>query len=144
KTPSIEDTAHAIAAQRTGPGGIMEETNDVDADGYWTIDNYEALMGLASYRWLAEQVGYRHEAAWTSSEYISLLAAVTWTLKETIAKYHLDYLPCSMIEPNTDNRCSAAEDANWGAPFLFGRWAWDGYLFGADISGPGVALIDQT
>ena len=31
----------------------MEKTNDIDANGYWTIDNYEALMGLAAYRWLA-------------------------------------------------------------------------------------------
>ena len=36
-----------------------------------------------------------------------------------------------MTEPNTANRCANAEDANWAAPFLFGRWAWDGYLFGA-------------
>jgi hypothetical protein len=49
-----------------------------------------------------------------------------------------------MIEPNTDNRCVNAEDANWAAPFLFGRWAWDGYLFGAPLSGPGVSLIDAT
>ncbi len=55
--PSIEDTAHLIATDRTGPGGIMEETSDIDANGYWTIDNYEALMGLAAYRWLADQIG---------------------------------------------------------------------------------------
>jgi hypothetical protein len=28
-----------------------------------------------------------------------------------------------MTEPHTDNRCVNAEDANWAAPFLFGRWA---------------------
>jgi hypothetical protein len=49
-----------------------------------------------------------------------------------------------MTEPNTSNRCVNAEDANWAAPFLFGRWAWDGYLFGAPLSGPGVSLIDAT
>ena len=49
-----------------------------------------------------------------------------------------------MTEPNTDNRCVNAEDANWAAPFLFGRWAWDGYLFGAPLSGPGISLIDAT
>ena len=32
----------------------------------------------------------------------------------------------------------------WAAPFLFGRWAWDGSLFGAPLSGPGVSLIDAT
>jgi hypothetical protein len=142
--PSIEDTAHLIAADRTGPGGIMEETNDIDANGYWTIDNYEALMGLWTYHWLAQQVGNTSEASWAASQYSSLLAAVNKTLDATISANHLTYLPCSMTEPNTDNRCVNAEDANWAAPFLFGRWAWDGQLFGAPLSGPGVSLIDAT
>ncbi len=142
--PSIEATAHLIATDRTGPGGIMEETSDIDANGYWTIDNYEALTGLAAYRWLAEQVGNTAQANWAASEYTSLLAATSKTLDATIGTYHLNYLPCSMVEPNTDNRCANAEDANWAAPFLFGRWAWDGYLFGAKLSGPGISLINAT
>jgi len=142
--PSIEDTAHLIAADRTGPGGIMEKTNDIDANGYWTIDNYTALTGLATYEWLAKQVGNTAEAKWAAAQYASLLAAVNKTLDTTISANHLSYLPCSMTEPNTDNRCANAEDANWAAPFLFGRWAWDGYLFGAPLSGPGVSLIDAT
>ena len=142
--PSIQDTAHLIATDRTGPGGIMEETNDIDANGYWTIDNYEALMGLWAYHWLAQQVGNSSEASWAASQYSSLLAATNKTLNATISANHLSYLPCSMIEPNTDNRCVNAEDANWAAPFLFGRWAWDGYLFGAPLSGPGASLIDAT
>jgi hypothetical protein len=142
--PSISGTAHLIAADRTGPGGIMEETNDIDANGYWTIDNYEALMGLWAYHWLAQQVGDSSEASWAAAQYSSLLAATSKTLDATISASHLTYLPCSMTEPNTDNRCVNAEDANWAAPFLFGRWAWDGYLFGAPLSGPGVSLIDAT
>jgi hypothetical protein len=142
--PSIKATAHLIAADRTGPGGIMEKTNDIDANGYWTIDNYEALMGLWAYHWLAQRVGDASEASWAASQYASLLTAVNKTLGATIAAGHLNYLPCSMTEPNTDNRCANAEDANWAAPFLFGRWAWDGYLFGAPQSGPGISLIDAT
>ena len=142
--PSISGTAHLIATDRTGPGGIMEETNDIDANGYWTIDNYEALMGLWAYHWLAQQVGNSSEASWAASQYSSLLAATNKTLNATISANHLSYLPCSMIEPNTDNRCVNAEDANWAAPFLFGRWAWDGYLFGAPLGGPGASLIDAT
>jgi hypothetical protein len=142
--PSIRDTAHQIAADRTGPGGIMEKTNDIDANGYWTIDNYEALTGLAAYRWLAQQVGDAAEVKWAAAEYASLLAAVNHTLNATIARYRLTYLPCSMTEPNSANRCANPEDANWAAPFLFGRWAWDGYLFGAPRSGPGLSLIDAT
>ena len=142
--PSIEDTAHLIAADRTGPGGIMEKTNDIDANGYWTIDNYEALTGLATYEWLAQKVGNTAQAKWAAAQYASLLRATNKTLDATISANHLNYLPCSMTEPNTDNRCANAEDANWAAPFLFGRWAWDGYLFGAPRSGPGISLIDAT
>ncbi|GAB3971716.1 RICIN domain-containing protein [Actinoallomurus acanthiterrae] len=142
--PSIKATAHAIAAARTGPGGIMHMTSDIDSNGYWTIDDYSALMGLAAYRWLAEQVGDKTESQWATNEYTSLLNAVNTTLTSTITKYHLNYLPCSMVEPNDKNRCSNPKDANWAAPFLFGRWAWDGYLFGAPIHGPGKDLIDAT
>jgi hypothetical protein len=142
--PSIEESAHQIAAHRTGPNGIIGVTNDIDSNGYWTVDDYEALMGLAAYRYLAQRVGDAGEAKWATAEYDGLLAATNTTLAATMHRYRLDYLPCSMVEPNTANRCRNPEDANWAAPFLFGRWAWDGQLFGATVNGPGVQLIDAT
>ena len=141
--PSIEDSAHAIAAHRTGPGGIMGMTDDIDTNGLWTIDDFEALTGLAAYRYLAERVGNATEAAWADQQYTSLLTATNTTLDATISRYHLDYLPCSIVQPNSANRCRNPEDANWAAP-IFGRWAWDGGLFGATLSGPGLSLIDAT
>ena len=143
-TPSIEDTAHRIAADRVSATGIMGRTLDIDTLGDWTVDDYEALMGLAAYRYLAQRVGNASEAAWATKEYTSLLAATNTTLEATIRQNHLHYLPCSMTQPNDFNRCSTADDANWAAPFLSGRWAWDGALFDAPISGPGVSLIDAT
>lgn len=142
--PSIEAAAHTIAADRTGPGGIMGVTDDIDTDGLWTVDDYEALMGLAAYRYLATRLGDRAEVAWADDQYDGLLAATNTTLDATIAEYHLTYLPCSMVQPDSANRCADPEDANWAAPFLFGRWAWDGQLFGAEIDGPGQSLIDDT
>ena len=85
--PSILDSARAIAADRTGPGGIMENTPDIDADGYWTIDNYSGLMGLAAYRWLSKQLGNSSEYTWADRQYDSLLGAVNTTLTATITKY---------------------------------------------------------
>jgi hypothetical protein len=143
-TPSIADTAHLIAAHRTGPGGIMHPTIDIDTPGYWTIDDYEALMGLAAYRYLAQRIGDAGEAAWATTEYDSLQAATNRRLEATIRRYHLRYLPCSLVAPNTANRCTIAKDANRAAPFLFGRWAWDGSLFGVKVAGAGADLIDAT
>jgi len=140
--PSIQDTAHMIAADRTGPSGIMESTNDIDSQGYWTTDDYQALLGLAAYHYLATRVGDVSEAAWASAQYDDLLSATNRMLDTTISRYGLDYLPCSMVEPNGDNRCANSEDANWASPF--GRWAWDASLFGATVSGPGAAMIDAT
>jgi hypothetical protein len=142
--PSIEQTAHQIAADRTGPNGIMGVTNDIDSNGLWTVDDYEALMGLAAYHYLAQRVGNLLEARWATREYDSLLDATNRTLSSTIRRYHLDYLPCSMVEPNAVNRCANPLDANWAAPFLFGRWAWDAQLFDMPVTGPAARLIDAT
>jgi hypothetical protein len=101
-------------------------------------------MGLAAYRYLAQRVGNASEVQWATAEYNSLLAAVNATLTATIHHYSLDYLPCSILQPNTANRCKNPEDANWAAPFVFGRWAWDGQLFDVPVTGPGVQLIDAT
>ena len=131
-------------AARTGPGGIMEATDDIDSDGYWTVDDFEALMGLAAYRYLAERVGDTSQVQWATGQYNSLLAATNSTLDATTRRFGLDYLPCSMVEPNTANRCKNAADANWAAPFQFGKWAWDAQLFDAPVDGPGLDLIDST
>jgi hypothetical protein len=140
--PSIEEAAHDIAADRTGPGGIMEETNDIDTNGYWTTDNFEALEGLAAYRYVAQRIGDSTEAQWATQQYNSLLSAVDTTLEGTIRRFDLHYLPCSMLQPNTANRCVHPEDANWASPF--GNWAWEGYLLGATRTGPGYSMIDAT
>jgi hypothetical protein len=134
--PSIEATAQIIAADRTGPGGIIGETNDIDANGYWVSDNYEALLGLAGYEYLAKVMGNTAQEQWAAGEYSSLLAAVNSTLSSTISANNLDYIPCSMVEPNTANRCSNPEDANWAAPGVYFNWAWNGYLLGAPMTGP--------
>jgi hypothetical protein len=141
-TPSIEDTAHLIAAQRTGPGGILHRTLDIDFRGYWTIDNYEALLGLAAYRYLAQSIGNSGEVVWATQQYDSLLAATNSTLQATIRRNHLHALPCSMLDPNSFNTCANPLDANWTSPL--GRWAWDGSLFGATRNGPGISMIDAT
>ena len=120
----------------------MESTDDIDFNGYWTTDDYDALLGLAAYRYVAKRLGDTDQETWASVQYDSLLSATSRTLDSTIARFGLEYLPCSMVEPNTTNTCSNPRDANWASPI--GRWAWDGSLFGAARSGPGLVLIDST
>ena len=53
----------------TGPGrvGSWRMTDDIDANGYWTVDDYEALMGLAAYRYLAQRIGDPTEVQWADA-----------------------------------------------------------------------------
>jgi hypothetical protein len=140
--PSIEEAAHAIAADRTGPMGTMEATDDIDTQGSWTMDDFEALLGLAAYRLVASTLGNATEASWAATQYASLLTATDALLDQTISQGHLDYLPCSLMQPNTANRCNNPKDANWTSPI--GNWAWEAALLGAPVSGPGLTMIDAT
>jgi hypothetical protein len=120
----------------------MKATDDIDTDGYWTTDDYSALIGLAAYGYLALRVGDTNQVIWAIQQYASLLAATNKTLDATIARYHLDYVPCSILRPNPANRCKDPKDANWMSPL--GAWAWDASLFGATANGPGATMIDAT
>lgn len=101
----------------------------------WTSDNYQALLGLAGYEYLARVAGNKAEASNT-------------TLSATITANHLNYIPCSMVEPNTANRCANPEDANRAAPGVYFNWAWNADQLGAPVTAPGggtmAGWIDQT
>ncbi len=140
----IQQSAHSIQTDSTGPGGIIGRTNDVDANGYWTVDDESALLGLLTYRYIAQRLGNPTEVAWANKEYTTLLNAVNTQLSKLIRQYNLNYIPCALDQPNDKNRCAIPNDANWASMFLFGRWSWDGYLFNGSQSGPLLDLIDKT
>ncbi|MFB6726302.1 sugar-binding protein [Kribbella sp. NPDC056345] len=141
----IKKNTHTIETDRIDGGtGIIKQTFAIDSLGYWTIDNWSALTGLTTYRYLATALGETAEAAWAKAEYDDLLRVATARIEQTMREHHLDYLPISMVEPNETGPRADPRDANWASMFLFGRWAWDGYLFGAEQSGTMLDTIDAT
>ena len=141
--PSIEEAAHQIAADRTGPSGTMEATDDIDTQGYWTVDDYEALLGLAAYRYVATSIGnHRRGGVGEGPVRQPAVSDRPGARRSTISQYRLDYLPCSIYQPNTANRCVNPEDANWTSPV--GQLGVGGRLLGARVSGPGASMIDAT
>ncbi|NIK58981.1 sugar-binding protein [Kribbella shirazensis] len=142
---TIKKNTHTIETDRVDGGtGIIKQTFAIDSLGYWTIDNWSALTGLTTYRYLATALGETAEAAWAKAEYDDLLKVATARIEQTMKQYDLDYLPVSMVEPNETGPRSDPRDANWASMFLFGRWAWDGYLFGAEQTGTMFDKIDDT
>ncbi|MEV8376474.1 sugar-binding protein [Kribbella sp. NPDC056861] len=142
---TIKKNTHTVETDRIDGGkGIIKQTVAIDSLGYWTIDNWSALAGLTTYRYLATALGETQEAAWAKAEYDDLLGVATARIEQTMKQFDLDYLPISMVEANETGPRKDPRDANWASMFLFGRWAWDGYLFGAEQRGVMFDKIDAT
>ncbi|WP_214104162.1 hypothetical protein [Acrocarpospora catenulata] len=142
---TISNMVHQIPGARTGPGNTMKRSEGVDSWGAWTVDNQSALFGLLAYKYIAQALGNTTETTWATAQYDSLFAAVNTQLQKTITDNNLTYLPCAMDQPNSANRCgNVTNDANWASMFLFGRWNWNGLLFGAAQTGPMATLVDAT
>lgn len=141
----IKANVKSIAESREDNGsGIMKKTNAIDSHGNWTIDNWSALTGLCCYEYICREIGEPEQAQWARGQYDSLLEASNSRLEKTLKEYSVNYIPISMNEPNENGPRSDPRDANWASMFLFGRWAWDGYLFGAEQRGIMLDLIDDT
>jgi hypothetical protein len=108
------------------------------------VDDWSALVGLLSYRYICKRLGMDTEEAWADQEYTSLLASTDKVLTQTVTTHGLDYIPCSILEPNESNRCTEPRDANWASMFHIGRWSWDGLLLDGEQYGAGIELIDGT
>lgn len=145
KFEQIKINTHYIQADRCSGGkGIMRKTLAIDSNGYWTIDNWSALFGLLTYGYICREIHNKEEEEWAKKQYISLLDAANLRIGQTIDEHRLEYLPISMTEPNELGARSDPRDANWASMFLFGRWAWDGYLFGGEQHGVMLEMIDDT
>lgn len=150
---AIKTNSHKIESDRdSSAGGIMKRTNAIDSNGYWLIDNWSALTGLSTYRFLCTQMydltgeeEYKTEAEWAEKLYPDLLNSVETKQRQMRETYNYPYLSIDMNVPTELSARSDAQDGNWASMFLFGRWAWDGYLFGAEQQDSEmVGLIDTT
>ncbi|MBU5670904.1 S-layer homology domain-containing protein [Paenibacillus brevis] len=149
----IKIGARSIESDRMGDSGIMKKTYAIDDEGFWTIDNYSALMGLVSYEYITRELyrikgdaGYLAEADWAEAQHADLLAKFTEKLQKTITDNGLNYIPASVVESNDKNRMRDSRDGNWASMYLFGRWLWDGYRYGADQPEDNINLtmMDDT
>jgi hypothetical protein len=128
----------------TGPGGIMRESWALDHPGYWLVDNWSFLTGLAAYRVLCERLGEASEAKWALEIYDKLLNACNKAIEELSEREGIDYLPCSMVEANPPITEKNRTSAGWATHLHFGRWPWEAYILGARQEGIMLERIDST
>lgn len=149
----IKEHTHNVETDRINGGtGIIKQTDAIDSRGYWLIDDWSALAGLSTYRYLCEEMFEKYgeqkfvvEKEWAKAQYDSLLIEVEKAQREMRENHSYPYLSIDMFVPTEESARGDVRDGNWASMFLFGRWAWDGYLFGANQDNSEmINLIDDT
>lgn len=137
--------AHKIGEDFDTEMGIMGKSYAIDTYGYWTIDNEAAMMGLTAYAWMCEKLGGRDdEITWARELYTKILEGTNAHVANTQKERNISYIPMSPLLSNDQTSRCDPRDANWASMFLFGRWNWDGYLFGAPQYGILHDCVDDT
>ena len=150
---TIKTNTHNVDTDRDmDAGGIIKKTNAIDSNGYWLIDNWSALAGLTTYQYLCERLNeqtpdekYTAEITWAKELYSELLECVETKQRQMRETNDYPYLSIDMNVTTENSARGDVRDGNWASMFLFGRWAWDGYLFGADQENSEmIGLLDDT
>lgn len=137
--------------------GLMIQT-DIDHQGYWLMGNWNALLGLAAYDWICDELGYepgspermlqtkdRTGTVDAMDVYKELLNNCNEKLEKVMEDSAIDYLPSNIMHANDyDSLMQDERDGNWAVHLFNGRWPWEGYLLGVDQEGVMKELIDSS
>ena len=133
--PSLYTIMHSIYQGQLASDGVLAASYDNDSSGRWLFDDYSALQGLAAYKYIATRLGNTAEAQYADSAYTSLLTNLNSLLGNNESANGFSYLPCTVDQPNSANRCNTYNDANWASPEWIGQDQWSTLLEGGSLTG---------
>lgn len=133
--PSLYTIMHGIYQGQLASDGALATSFDNDSSGRWLFDDYSALEGLAAYKYIATRIGNTAEAQYADGAYTKLLNATNTLLSRNESANGFSYLPCTVDQPNSANRCNTYNDANWASPVWVGQNQWSTMLMGGTLSG---------
>ena len=133
--PSLYTIMHSIYQGQLASDGVLAASYDNDSEGRWLFDDYSALQGLAAYKYIATRLGNTTEAQYADSAYTSLLTHLNTLLGNNESANGFSYLPCTVDQPNSANRCNTYNDANWASAEWIGQDQWSTMLEGGTLSG---------
>ena len=134
--PSLYTMMHTDFLSQLNPNtNYLRFSFDNDSGGRWLFDDETALAGLSAYAYIATRIGDPAEATWAQNAYTSLLNATNAGLAANEQANDFNFLPCEVNVPVTQDRCGAANDANWASQLLWGENAWTVFLQGGQLNG---------
>lgn len=132
--PSLYTMMHEIPGSLNS-AGYIGVTGDNDSSGTWLFDDYSAMIGLASYKYIATRIGNTSEAAWADQQLTALINHTNTGLAANQSANGFSYLSCEVNVPDSADRCSQPTDSNWAANQFFGQNPWDLMLVGGNPTG---------
>jgi hypothetical protein len=133
--PSLFTIMRSLYPSQLASDGTLVSNNDNDSAGRWLFSNFSALEALASYKYIATQIGQASEAQWADGAYSSLLSALNTVVGNNESANGFNYLPCTVNQPDSANRCGTFNDANWASPGWVGQNQWSTMLMGGTLTG---------
>jgi hypothetical protein len=133
--PSLYTMMHSLYTSQLASDGALATSFDNDSSGRWLFDDLSALEGLAAYKYIATRIGQTSEAQWADGAYTSLLNAVNSLVSSNESANGYSYLPCTVDQPDSANRCGTYNDANWASPGWVGQNQWSVMLMGGTLNG---------
>ncbi|MEV0401134.1 RICIN domain-containing protein [Actinoallomurus sp. NPDC050550] len=133
--PSLYTMMHNYYQGQLDSDGTLQTNFDNDSTGKWLFSNYSALIGLASYKYIATRLGLTSEATYADTAYTNLLNALNRVVGNNESANGFNYLPCEVDKPNSANRCNTFNDANWASPAWAGQNQFDTMLMGGPLNG---------
>ncbi|WP_284745702.1 RICIN domain-containing protein [Amycolatopsis sp. RTGN1] len=133
--PSLYTIARVKYPAQLASDGTLRANFDNDSTGRWLFSNFSALQMLASYKYIATKLGQTSEATWADGAYTSLLNALNTVVGRNQSTNGFSYLPCEVDKPNSANRCTTFNDANWASPGWVGQNQWSTMLSGGALTG---------
>jgi hypothetical protein len=133
--PSLYTIVHTLYPSQLAADGTLVTNDDNDSEGMWLFSNYSALEMLASYKYIATVLGMTSEAQYADTAYTKLLNSLNTVVGSDESTNSFSFLPCTVNQPDSANRCGTYNDANWASPAWVGQNQWSTMLMGGTLNG---------
>ncbi len=132
-------------ARKKGVYGLMKKGSTLDngANTYLLVDNFAALHGFASYKYICETLGLKDEADWADTNMKDLNDCLNAAIRKSIREGGYEwYNACFSFD--MDYHLTSGP-GNWlGTTFMMPTFPWNAQLKGFDLGGEWLDYLDRS
>ena len=124
--------------------GIMKKSNTLDnGSDYLLVDNFAALHGLVSYRYICKSFSIRKEVEWATKELNDLNTCLNNTLNSVMIRRKTNYYMCAFDDKT--KFWVNGYDGNWlGTSLMMSTFPWNASLKELECKGTWEKYFDNS